>query len=106
MSVDEWGSLAEYLRTRCTDDAVVPDTMPVERDGYGCQATTEGLRMQNECLRCGRGFVAHEPFVRVETLVRIPDAGNEAQFAVTKSSLCHLTCAPWGDPKYRIERPT
>ncbi len=61
--------------------------------------------MQQRCPRCGVGFVEREPFVRVETLERAPVDHDLARFAVAESSLFHLHCAPWGDPRYRIARP-
>jgi len=56
------------------------------------------------CPRCRRGFVQCEPYVRVETLRR-GQHDRTVHAAAIDSALFHLSCAPWGDPKYRITRP-
>ena len=60
--------------------------------------------MINECPRCGRGFVPREPFVRAETLARYEDE-HGCRVEAVDTGYFHLSCAPWGDPKFRITRP-
>jgi len=54
--------------------------------------------MLNQCPRCGAGFVAREPFVRVDTLVGVPSETSTSRRQVGSADF-HLGCAPWGDPK-------
>ena len=61
--------------------------------------------MVDPCPRCGRGFVQREPFVRAETLAHADGGPFGVGLQTVTTGFFHLSCAPWGDPRYRITRP-